>query len=337
MSSKRATEDVDPFAADQFLGALRADPAPAFARSLHDRLNQQTATRGASGHAWPFARVAAAVAVLAAAGSMLTVPAVRASAMQFLSLFRAVNFVPVPVDATRADALTGGTIDLPRLVGEHIQVLEDSGPPLPVASVEAASQSAGFAVRLPATLPEDVRVTSIELAGPHAVRVVANVSRVNDALDALGISDLRAPDAIDGKSLTVRVPSFVRVTYEQRNWKASLSQALAPTVELPQGVDLALLGEIGLRVLGLPAAEAHDFARRVDWHTTLLVPVPAKATSFKQVEIGGHQGVMIEAPPSGEGPKRVTTAVLWSAAGRVYGLQGNLLSREILTMANSIR
>jgi hypothetical protein len=262
---------------------------------------------------------------------------VRASAIQFLALFRAVNFVPVPVEADRAAALTGGAIDLPRLIGEQIQVLEDSGPPLPVASIDAASQAAGFAVRLPATLPESATLGAIEVAGPHAVRVVADVSRANDALDALCITDLRAPAALDGASITVRVPSIVKLSYEQRNWRVSLSQALVPAVELPAGVDLALLGEIGLRVLGLPAAEAHRFAQGIDWHTTLLVPVPPIATSFKQVDIGGSQGVMIEAPPSGEGPKRQTTALLWSAGGRVYGMQGNMLPRDMLPMAASIR
>jgi hypothetical protein len=322
---------------DQALGALRDSPSPAFAAALKSRLDHQAASPAGDVRRWPLQRMALIAGAAAATVLLFTGPVVRASAVQFLAMFRAVNFVPVPVDAERAAALTGPGVDLPRLIGDNIQVLENSGPPIPVVSTEAASQSAGFDVRLPATLPEDVRMTGVELGGPHAVRVTADVVRANLALDALGIDDLRAPDALEGQSVTVRVPSFVRVSYEQRNWTASFSQAPAPVVELPSGVDLALLGEIGLRVLGLPQVDAHRFAQGIDWHTTLLVPVPPMATSFKQVDIGGSRGVMIQAPPSGDGPKRQTTALLWSSGGRVYGMQGNLLPRDLLMMANAVR
>jgi hypothetical protein len=334
MTNKPPTDEAT---IDTILGTLRAEPSAAFAAALRARLHQQSPSRRAPVRSWPLVRIAAGAAAMAATVLIFTVPVVRASAIQFLAIFRAVNFVPVPVDANRVADLTGGTIDLPRLIGEHVQVLEDSGPPIPVVSIDAASQSAGFDVRVPASLPEDVRMTGVEFGGPHAVRVVADVARANQALDALGISDLRAPDALQGKAVTIRVPSLVRITYALRNWTVALSQAPAPSVELPEGVDLALLGEIGLRVLGLPAVEAHRFAQGIDWNTTLVIPVPAVATSFKQVDIGGSRGILIQAPPAGEGPKRLTTAVLWSAGGRVYGMQGNMASRDILSMANSIR
>jgi hypothetical protein len=324
-------------AMEHVLGSLRGEPPPAFAEALKARLLAPVHQAEHAGPRWRLGRIVPFTAAAAATVLLFTVPVVRASAIEFLAMFRAVNFVPVPVDAGRIADLTGPAVDLPRLIGDHIQVLEDSGPPIPVASAAAASHSAGFDVRVPASLPEGVVMTGVELGGPHSVRVTADVARANQALDALGISDLRAPDALEGKSVTIRVPSFVRVAYEQRNWTMSFSQAPAPVVELPDGVDLQLLGEIGLRVLGLPRVEAHRFARGIDWHTTLLIPVPPMATSFKQVDIGGSRGVMIQAPASGDGPKRLTTALLWSSGGRVYGMQGNLLPRDILDMANSIR
>ena len=68
-------------------------------------------------------------------------------------------------------------------------------------------------------------------------------------------------------------------------------QGPIPEVLMPPGVDLAQLGEIGLRILGLPENDAREFAKKVDWHTTLVVPVPPMATRFRQVIVGGSQGV----------------------------------------------
>ena len=73
-------------------------------------------------------------------------------------------------------------------------------------------------------------------------------------------------------------------------------QGPIPEVLMPAGVDLAKLGEIGLRKLGMPALEAREFAKKVDWNTTLVVPVPPTATRFREVLVGSSRGVEIEGP-----------------------------------------
>ena len=54
---------------------------------------------------------------------------VRASVAQFLSLFRVVNFVAVPVDPGRLERLQGGAPRDRRLIGEHVEMIADPGPP----------------------------------------------------------------------------------------------------------------------------------------------------------------------------------------------------------------
>ena len=63
---------------------------------------------------------------------------------------------------------------------------------------------------------------------------------------------------------------------------------------MPTGLDLARVGEIGLRIAGLSPSEAHRFAQSVDWHGTLVVPVPADVSSFSEVSVHGHKGLLVE-------------------------------------------
>ena len=115
-------------------------------------------------------------------------------------------------------------------------------------------------------------------------------------------------------------------------------QALAPEVALPAGVDMAALGEIALRVLGLGAADARSIAQAIDWHTTLLVPIPPMAQSFRQVPVAGGNGLFIEKRPDHDGAP-TSKMLLWSAAGRAYGIttRGNVTADQLLAMANSVQ
>ena len=103
---------------------------------------------------------------------------------------------------------------------------------------------------------------------------------------------------------------------------------------MPQSVNVQALGEIGLRILGLPAAEASQFARAIDWNTTFIFPVPPTARSFRQVTIAGHLGVHIEHQPQNQSP---THLVLWSTGDRVFALASIDHLEHVMAMANSVR
>jgi hypothetical protein len=108
---------------------------------------------------------------------------------------------------------------------------------------------------------------------------------------------------------------------------------------MPAGVDLASLGEIGLRIVGLSPIDANRFARAINWQTTLLLPVPPMISSFKQVDIGGHGGIALERwVPSSTASRQIRiNALLWAADGRVFAIESTQQSGDLLLMANSLR
>jgi hypothetical protein len=342
------------------LSALRREPPPEFASRLKARLQAGNDARPATRAHWPLARMAASIVVVAATGALFSVPAVRASARSFLAKFRVVNFVAVEVDESRAKALTSQNLDMRSLIGEQLQILQAPGAPVTVVTPEQAATVAGIALRLPTWLPPEVELTDIKVEGPGLLRVTADTVRLEQVMDFLGIDDLEVPAGLHGKIADVRVPSIVTIGYKVRGREdgayARFRQAQAPEVTLPDGVNLAALGEIGLRILGLPADEARQFARAIDWRTTLLVPVPPGVNSFKKVDVNGHQGVAIErwfeVEDSGDSPgaaatltgqgqavrtRRRESVVLWSANGRVFGFEGNFSTESFLRMAYSVQ
>src|SRR5437868_3945329 len=83
---------------EELLYSLQQQPDPAFARTLRDRLQRDPVSRRAH-RAWPIRQLGMAAAVVLVVGGLFLSPGMRASAESFLSLFRVVNFVAVPVSS----------------------------------------------------------------------------------------------------------------------------------------------------------------------------------------------------------------------------------------------
>jgi hypothetical protein len=324
---------------DEQLYSLRSEPSAAFAARLRADLSKGEALVTPAHRQWPLAKIAAAIAIVAIAAGLFTVPAVRVSAQSFLALFRVVNFVAVPVDESRLQALKARQLDPPHLIAESIQVLREPGAPTSVASPEQAGSLAGMEVQLPHFLPNGMAMKEIAVKGEYAAQIIADTRQLKDVMDALSITDLSIPDGLDGQLVTVRVPPSVIVKYEQGPRVTRFYQARTPEVSMPASIDLASLGEIGLRILGLSPAEARQFSRAINWQTTLLVPVPPMVSSFKQVDINGHSGIALERfVPSPTAPNRTAVhVVLWAADGRVFGIESAQRSEDVLLMADSVR
>lgn len=327
---------------DDRLGALREAPSPQFAARLHARL--QRAADEPESRAWHAGRWATGLTVVAATALVAFVPSVRASAQSFLELFRVVNFVAVPVSESRFTELTSKELDIPHLVGERLEVLEEPGPPSAAVSAKQAGDVAGMRVLEPTYLPPGLSLVGITVGKRSRARVTADAGRLQQVLDTLSITDLRVPEALDGKVVDITVPPVVKLSYEQGRLKADLVQVRTPEVKLPAGVSLPQLGEIGLRILGLPATEARQFAQTIDWSSSLIVAIPPMATRYKQIEVSGRRGVLIqrEEPVRGvdgqpTGRTRTATVLLWSDGERVLGLEGTIFAQELQLMADSLR
>ncbi len=318
---------------DAWLHALRTDPSPVFKAQLRERLRAQEPA-AETRHYWPRRALIAAAAVMLV-GVLLSVPGVRASVAQFVSLFRVINVVAVPVDSSRIDRLKAEHLEIGALIGEHVQVVQDPGAPVNFASFGDAAAAAGMALATPQWLPDNTQVIETAVVGERVMRVTANSLRLQQVMDALGINDLTVPAGLDGHVVNVRVPPVVMIRYEHQNARRTrLFQARTPQLTLPNSIDARALGEIGLRILGLAPAEAKQFANAIDWHTTLVVPVPPNATSFQQVDIGGHRGVLIQHQPRNQSP---TSTIVWSTPERVFALVSIQHVAEAMAMATSVR
>jgi hypothetical protein len=325
---------------DQFISNTWRRPRPEFAHEVWQRLQEIDADSlawQAKGRPRPMLRAAAMVAAIALVAGAFQFPSVRASARAFLDLFRVVNFAPVAFDPGRIkNLLSREDLDLPRIMGSQVEILKKPGPKQTVTSVSAAGAAAGIQVHEPTWLPVGMERKSIEVTDDQALRVTVSVQKVKSLLTAFGIDDLSVPETIDGQSVTVRVPKVVAILYADARRHVGLTQARRPEASFPSGVDLATLGEVGLRMLGMDTTEAHRFAQTIDWHTTLIVPVPADVAAFHQVNVQGNTGVLIERSSPGH-RRMVESLLLWSSGDCVFALIGDIRSAELFEMAQSFQ
>lgn len=100
-----------------------------------------------------------------------------------------------------------------------------------------------------------------------------------------------------------------------------LMQMPSPTVTAPPGLDVAALAELGLRFIGMSAADARTYSRAVDWTSTLVVPVPSGEVKASEVAVDGVKGALLR-QRGAERDGRSGYTILWAKDGRVYALTG---------------
>jgi hypothetical protein len=328
---------------DDFLKDFREDPRPEFARSLHERIDAPVPPRRTFAFpAWKPALTWAGG--LAALVLLFSFPSVRATAQEFLDLFRVKRFIAVPFDPARIAALKRDGVDLRHLLADDVEVLKEPGRPRQVDSTAEAGGLAGIRPVEPTAIPNGTEAPEIRVQGEGKVRLTADTAKLRMLLDALELKDVEIPAQLDGAVVTIDVPSAIVMNYKRGGDVISFVQARSPEIALPEGVDLSQLGEIGLRIAGMPADEAASFARSVDWHGTLLVPVPANAASFREINVQGTTGLLITTGGTGGAPvrsgpnrERQRSIVLWSEDGMVYALSGGAASVDLVEMANSVQ
>jgi hypothetical protein len=323
---------------DDFMYRLKGAPPQEFARRLRAHLAALDAAPRARPKR-PVAHWLAVAASLAVVGFAFTLPAVRAGAEAFLDLFRVNNVAGVGFDMQRLQDLAETGFDLTGVIGEQVEVLAEPGPPTSYGTLAEAAAAAGIPARSPAWLPPGLEVTAIEVLGEHAARITASGTKLRELLAALEIDDLAVPPEIDGEEILVRVPPMVSMRWENNGDTAvTLLQGRGPDVQFPAGFDLPALAEIALRILGLERRDAYRFAQSVDWRTTLVLPVPADFASFREVNVLGQTGLLVETSAVVGGRRtRPENMVLWPHGSEVYVLRGSLRPQDLLAMAESVQ
>jgi hypothetical protein len=334
---------------DRFLNELRREPDPGFTRALRERLRAHaeggSAEDDAPARGFRLLPALASAASIAAIALVFTVPAVRVAAQNALDLFRVRTFAPIEIDDARLDQLRALHDQLGQdpamLVLDKQEVLKEPGKPVEYPSADLAGSAAGLpGLRQPrGPLPNGMRFTKAEVTGEGSARLTVRIDKLRKVIELLGLTDVRVPEQLDGQQVTVHMSPIVQQEYASDKNRLTLVESHSPEVSLPAGADLRQLGEIGLRILGLDANEARKVAGSIDWRSTLIVPVPTTAESFRQVQVNGHPGLYIrcEAPDENGKRHRSGALVMWTEGDRVLAVQSNLPGEELLDLAQTIR
>ncbi len=283
--------------------------------------------------AFPVVRYGA-VAVLAFA-LLMAFPTTRALAGELLNLFRVQQVAVLPIDTAGLESMTGNEAlgsQLSELISESTEVTDEPGEPVVAATADEAESAAGFDVRLPA----DQTPSKIYVTDSSAFNLTVDRAKAQAFIEAAGRDDLVLPESIDGAEISVKIPATVNATFgtcpEPQAEKPEpqgedmgkdyadcvvFTQMPSPLVSAPDGLDMAQLAQIGLEFSGMSREEAAAFTATVDWTSTLVIPVPRRATS-QDVSVDGVTGKLIQ---------RVTDyapeyALIWVKDGIIYGLSG---------------
>ena len=111
-----------------------------------------------------------------------------------------------------------------------------------------------------------------------------------------------------------------------------LMQSETPEIEAPPGLDINQAGQVMLQIMGMTPAEAEAFSQRVDWATTLVVPVPQGA-DYRDVTVDGVKGVMLEDTYAGDNAR---FTLLWVKDGMFYALSGDGSRYSPVRIGNSM-
>jgi hypothetical protein len=334
---------------DDFLYRYREDPSAEFAQALKQRLRdaeqetpepEEAAGRRRAGRLGP---ALVSSGVLAAVLLAFSLPSVRAAARSFLDLFRVKRFVAVPVDPERLARLQADGLDLRSLVANQVEVLEPAREPEPADGVEEAAAEAGIAVRQPAVIPVGAAFSGVSIGRPGAFRVTVDVAKIELVARAVGVEDAEVPPEWNGATIEVHASPVVVLTYRRGEDAFVLLESRPPMLELPESIDLGQLGTLGLRMAGMSAEEARLFAGKIDWRSTLLVPIPVGGGTFREVEVRGRKGLLVsalghqKAGTTASGRGRWRSILLWTEGEQGFALHGPGQGVEILEMAQSLR
>jgi hypothetical protein len=292
--------------------------------------------------------------ILIAAGSMLSFPAGRAWAGEFLGLFRVQQVRVVPVDFSgMAQFNNDSTLEqeFGDLISKSITIRKEPTKPRLVSSAEEAAQLAGFTIRLPSPAPE---ASQFFIQSGSAYDILVDRKRAQSLLDELGRSDLVLPESLDGSTISVDIPDGLVAAYgecpkvvtDEDKQKADeenivkypectvLFEIPSPTINTPPDMNIAELAEIGLEFSGMKPEEARAYTESVDWTSSMIVPIPKQNVTVEEVTVDGVEGTIVKRE-SGYAPRYV---LLWIKDGITYAINGyGLDASKAIEMANSLK
>jgi anti-sigma factor RsiW len=314
-----------------------SDPARALARfrsetlgahpTVYDRLKRsmEMANRLFT-RRWRPITIGVAAAICVAV--LLSIAPVRQAAADFLGIFRVRKFAAIPVDPAQAQRLE----DLAKSFDEGAfgkpTTVREAGKPQPVSDAAQASSVAGFQVRMPSALPQGASLVDFTTQTGPALHFEIDRPTLQAFLSAAGVEGATLPDQEVIKA-DVDVPVTVAQKYDLGgNARLAVVQVRSPEVAVPDGLDPVALGQLGLQVLGIPAADALRMAHEIDWTSTVIVPFPTDIASSTEVTVDGANGLLLEETRQGRYGRG--SVLVWERDDIVYSVTGENVDPSLL-------
>jgi hypothetical protein len=285
-------------------------------------------------------RLAIAGVLIVVLLSILAIPQVQVIANNFLGLFRVEQVAVVPVNLGALDSsMHSGGVQFEQMIASDATITEH-GQSQKVGSAAEAANLVDFPLRLPTSTGEP---DELSVEAGVTVEYVVDLPRLRAILSELGQDASMLPQSLDRATITVDIPTLVAASYgdcrsarydpdDQESIRSTnckvLMQLPSPTIEAPPGLDIDSLAQIFLQAAGMTEQEARRFSERIDWATTLVIPIPSNATS-NDITVDGVQGVLVESRGS-------SYMLVWVKDGILYALSGMGDTSPAFQMANSL-
>jgi len=300
-------------------------------------------------------RVWLLIIVVLVAGS-LSIPAVRNAGLKSLRSLRMQKVQAVNADfSPYVDANANPTLHqmVTQMISDKVKV-EVNEEDHPATDVASARQMAGFDVRLLGVRKDAPQMV---VGGAHKIEVAVDRARLQAIATEAGHSELVLPQSIDGATVAVQVPRSVQLQYGTCPGPANASQVVAdnitgptptttqfsdcvrlregpaPIVNVPGGLDVGGLAQIGLETAGMTPNQASDFLHTIDWKATLTLSVPRSLRAYQVVKVNGTDGTLL----SMAGRRGPGYALIWTKNGIVYSLTGFGDSSQAVELADSLK
>jgi hypothetical protein len=300
--------------------------------------------------------VLAGVTAIAVAALALGLPAGRGLVGRFFRSLRMHKVQAVNVDLSSFTDPNANPA-LHQMVAQMISdkvVVSVNEPDQTASDAATAAHLAGFPVQLLGSRKDSPKLV---VSGEHAINLTVDRARLQAIFNEAGHADLAVPASLDGAAVAVQIPRAVTAQYGNCPTPTTATNAIAsnvtgppaastqysdcvrlrqgpsPLVNVPPGLDIQHLAEIGLEVAGMNPTQSHDFLQTVDWKSTLSMTVPRFLRSYQAVKVNGAQGTLLTLA----GRRGPGYTLIWAKNGTVYSLVGFGDSSEAVDLAASLK
>ena len=326
---KREPEQIDDVLARLEVLAPREAEAPTPVATALARLQDRPVQPHRWGVIWRWLtqpsggrRIGFALVLLLLLVFTFSFPAVRTAASEILGTFRVQRFAPIALSPEQISALAELSEQ-----GFMPGQIEQTSPGSSITAEDAveAAELAGIQLQFPAALPAPA---TFQVSEAPDMRLTINLADTRALLEAAGLDPLILPDAVDGQAVDVSTTPGVTVRWPDG---IVLFQTASPQVTYPPGVDLQILGQAALQILGMSELEAANLAATIDWTSTFVLPIPTEVAAYEEVTVQGLPALLITSLDGQAG------GLVWQQNGIVYILSGSAAAEfDLLALANSM-